>query len=238
MCEDFDKCSNANLKLLEQCLADAIAPKLHMNQDFMINILTTIDSYAIQVGIEEISDIIQSYSFILRYIFYVDRKFATINEEITYLEKYWQLLSYRDQNINLILKIPKELKDLQILRLSLFPLVENCIYHGFKNGFDENCYIEIQAYILQSNLIIEIKDNGFGIPEETLNNIFTEMEESILNSTLKNKKSGNGIMNVHNRIRLVYGKNYGLKIITNEKLGTIIGMKLPFYLTTASLADL
>jgi two-component system sensor histidine kinase YesM len=229
MCEDFEKFSIANLKLLEHYLADAIAPKLHMNQDFMINILATIDSYAIQAGIEEITNIIQSYSFILRYIFYVDRKFATINEEITYIEKYWQLLSYRDQNINLILKIPKELKDIQILRLSLFPLVENCVYHGFKNGFDENCYIEIKACILQSNLIIEIKDNGFGIPAEILNNIFTEMKESIISSTLRNKKSGNGIMNVHNRIRLAYGKNYGLKINTKEKLGTIIGMKLPFY---------
>ncbi|MFD0678375.1 MULTISPECIES: sensor histidine kinase [unclassified Paenibacillus] len=227
MGEDFEKLSVANLKLLQYYLADAIAPKLHMNQDFMINILTTIDSYAIQAEIEEISNIIQSYSFILRYIFYVDRKFVTINEEITYIEKYWQLMSYRDQNINLILKIPKELKDIQILRLSLFPLVENCIYHGFKNGMDENCYIEIKACILQSNLIIEIKDNGFGIPAEILNNIFTQMKESIINSTLRNKKSGNGIMNVHNRIRLAYGNNYGLKINTKEKLGTSIAMKLP-----------
>ncbi|TDF93281.1 sensor histidine kinase [Paenibacillus piri] len=228
MCEDFEKFPIANLKLLEYYLADAIAPKLHMNQDFMINILTTIDSYAIQAGIEEISNIIQSYSFILRYIFYVDRKFAAINEEITYIEKYWKLLGYRDQHINLILKIPKELKDIQILRLSLFPLVENCIYHGFKNGIDENCCIEIKAFILQSNLIIEIKDNGFGIPAEILNNIFTEMEENNINSILRNKKSGNGIMNVHNRIRLAYGKNYGLKINTKEKLGTIISMKLPY----------
>lgn len=227
MTEDFEKFPVTVTKLLENYLANAIAPKLHINQDFMINILTTIDCYAILGGVEEISEIIQSYSFILRYIFYVDKKYATINEEILYIENYLKLLRYRQQNINFVLKIPQELGDYQILRLSLFPLVENCIYHGFKDGVNGDCCVEIKASILQSNLIIEIKDNGVGIPTQIINKIFNEMEESIINATLRNRKSGNGILNVHNRIRLAYGKNYGLNINTKEGLGTIIGIKLP-----------
>lgn len=73
MIEDFEKFPVTVMNLLEDYLANAIAPKLHINQDFMFNILNTIDCYAILGGVEEISEILKSYSFILRYIFYVEK---------------------------------------------------------------------------------------------------------------------------------------------------------------------
>ena len=83
--------------------------------------------------------------------------------------------------------------------------------------------ITIKAYIKNEDLYIDIIDNGLGMPEEVADNLL--VSDNIKN---KNKKgSGIGLKNVHERIKLYFGEDYGLEIYSEPDEGTTIRIHMP-----------
>ena len=98
------------------------------------------------------------------------------------------------------------------------PLLENAVYHGMEL-MDGEGEIEVNAYAEGDSLYIEVMDNGMGIPEEEIDGLLKR--ESI------GKGSGIGLKNVHERIQLYFGENYGLTIVSEADVGTTIQIHLP-----------
>ena len=146
--------------------------------------------------------------------------FITVEQEIEHVKNYLiiQKMRYGDK-FNYKINISQEVKQLKTLKLILQPLVENSIYHGIEYMQDEG-QIKISACISDGKLLYIVEDNGLGIDSEKLN--------MILNYDGKiNGGSGVGIKNVHERIQLTYGKQYGLEIESELEVGTTIKIWLP-----------
>ena len=106
------------------------------------------------------------------------------------------------------------------IKLILQPIVENCIYHGIKKKRGTG-KITIRAY--RRNLIIEVSDDGCGMPEEICRKILSDEIESENISG-----SGIGVKNVNERIQLRFGKKYGLSYSSEEGVGTTVTYVLPY----------
>ena len=108
------------------------------------------------------------------------------------------------------------------IKLILQPIVENCIYHGIKKKRGTG-KITIRAYRREQNLIIEVNDDGCGMPEEICRKILSDEIESENISG-----SGIGVKNVNERIQLRFGKKYGLSYSSEEGVGTTVTYVLPY----------
>lgn len=108
------------------------------------------------------------------------------------------------------------------IKLILQPIVENCIYHGIKKKRGTG-KITIRAYRREQNLIIEVSDDGCGMPEEICRKILSDEIESENISG-----SGIGVKNVNERIQLLFGKKYGLSYSSEEGVGTTVTYVLPY----------
>lgn len=108
------------------------------------------------------------------------------------------------------------------IKLILQPIVENCIYHGIKKKRGTG-KITIRAYRREQNLIIEVSDDGCGMPEEICRKILSDEIESENISG-----SGIGVKNINERIQLRFGKKYGLSYSSEEGVGTTVTYVLPY----------
>lgn len=108
------------------------------------------------------------------------------------------------------------------IKLILQPIVENCIYHGIKKKRGTG-KITVRAYRREQNLIIEVSDDGCGMPEEICRKILSDEIESENISG-----SGIGVKNVNERIQLRFGKKYGLSYSSEEGVGTTVTYVLPY----------
>lgn len=102
------------------------------------------------------------------------------------------------------------------------PILENAIYYGVGNmDEDEDGRIIVSGEKKEEDILITIEDNGMGMPEEVLEKILTD------NSKVPKHGSGVGVINVHSRIRLMFGEEYGLSIESEPDEGTRVTIRIP-----------
>ncbi len=111
-----------------------------------------------------------------------------------------------------------------VLKLILQPLVENAIYHGIKNK-REGGTIVVRAKLNNENeVLLEVEDNGIGFAPDKLALLQAELED---NSGDIKQESGFGVGNVNQRIKLYYGKQYGLSVKSEYQTGTRVSFIIP-----------
>ncbi|MBP5453528.1 MAG: sensor histidine kinase, partial [Lachnospiraceae bacterium] len=115
----------------------------------------------------------------------------------------------------------EDLKDLEVPRLSIEPLVENAVVHGLEVS-DKEGHVEVLLSSEDKDLIIHVKDNGVGFDIESL-----DLEETGKNTGEKLPREKVGVKNTNRRIKLMYGKKYGLKIHSKLNEGTDIEIRIP-----------
>jgi sensor histidine kinase YesM len=189
---------------------------------FLYNTLNNIKAMA-RIGRTE--DISKMTTALIRLLYVSANQvtdFITLVEEMQYLDAYIQIMQYRfEQSLTLKFDVEEEIKQSYILRFLLQPILENAVIHGFKDKMEEPCKITVHAYREDEHLIIEIMDNGGGMPEniqELLNNYTEE----------KDKFSRIGIKNIEERIQLNFGKEYGLHYDSKIGIGTKVVVALPY----------
>lgn len=102
------------------------------------------------------------------------------------------------------------------------PILENAIYYGVGNmDEDEDGMIIVTGEKRDEDILITIEDNGMGMREEVLENILTD------SSKVPKHGSGVGVINVHSRIRLMFGEEYGLFIESEPDEGTKVTIRIP-----------
>jgi two-component system, sensor histidine kinase YesM len=112
------------------------------------------------------------------------------------------------------------LRSRQVMRLTLQPLVENAIYHGIKERRGHGTLL-VEARADGGDLLLVVSDDGVGMTEETLAQLAESLEEG------GSPIGGYGIHNVHERIRLTFGKPYGLSFTSAYGEGTVVTVRHP-----------
>jgi two-component system sensor histidine kinase YesM len=210
-----------NLKKTELKLLQA-----QINPHFLYNTLDTIVWMAEGNKSEEVIEIVQALSNFFRITLSKGNDLITIREEIEHIRSYLiiQKIRYRDI-MQYDIEINSELNEYRILKLTLQPLVENALYHGIKNK-REGGTIKIRGVMgNENNIVFTVEDDGVGISEQQLEKIQTELSND--SSVVVIKENGFGLNNVHKRLKLNYGTQYGLKIKSEFKKNTLVSVTIP-----------
>ena len=111
---------------------------------------------------------------------------------------------------------PETLKE-RTVKLVLQPLVENTLNHAIDEVDGTSLHIRVRAFVEGDELRFTVADDGVGIAEEQLNGILSRPAGT----------GGIGLRNVHERIQLTFGKQYGLTIASEEGCGTLVTIRMP-----------
>lgn len=191
--------------------------QMQINPHLLYNTLESISMMAIINDDDTTSDMAANLGAILRYGISDYNKEVSLSEEIQNLQKYIALQEVRFKSLYTIkIEVDPNLFSLRMIKLILQPIVENAVYHGMshKRGGGE---IIITAYPVGKDTVeFQITDNGEGMTEEQVQklNEYIQGKNELYKSI--------GLRNVNKRIKLKYGKEYGV-IFTSEKgKGTVV----------------
>ncbi len=210
-----------NLALLRKSQLYTLQQQINPHFIFnTLNMIVSIDRMTNKRS-TEISRIILLLADILRFNFRNPNYIISFKDELDNTKKYMELQNLRYKNkFEFICDIEPELLEESVLKFMLQPLVENSIMHGILTKTSKDGTICINAFKDDKNFVVTVSDNGIGIPENKL---------KILNSLLETEEINEefiGISNVNQRIKLVFGKAYGLSV-TSDSEGTMISISLP-----------
>jgi len=127
-----------------------------------------------------------------------------------------------NDSIHLTIDIPADVLKMRVPRLSLQPLVENAISHGLRNKRGEK-NIGIRAHKTDTEILLIIEDNGVGMSEEMLEKVRTMNPEKALSTG-----TSIGLLNIAARLKLLFGREYGLEVESGEQEGTTVILHIPF----------
>lgn len=147
----------------------------------------------------------------------------SIEDELQHGRSYMNIQRVRyKERFKVEFLIDEEIKDYCIVKLVIQPLLENAIYYGVGNmDEDDDGQILVRGEKKGEDIYISIEDNGMGMPEDIRDNILTD------NSKVPKHGSGVGVINVHSRIRLMFGPEYGLEVYSELDEGTKVVIHIP-----------
>lgn len=198
---------------------DALQAKI--NPHFLYNTLDSVVWMAEQGDSEGVIRMVTSLAKLFRISISKGRDIITIAEELEHVRNYLiiQQIRYQDK-FTFSIEIEAGCEHLPTVKLIVQPIVENAIYHGIKY-LQEMGTIAIRVHRRKPGaIVIEVRDNGVGMSEETLNRLLD------FNSP-QPKRMGFGVRNVHQRIQLYWGSDYGLEISSELDEGTLVRLIIP-----------
>lgn len=197
------------------------------NPHFLCNAFDSIKGLAAQHHDYEIRSAASDLAAFFRYSLCPGDQ-VSLREELDAVDRYIRIQQMRFGNrFSVNYRISDESFRQTSLRMILQPLVENAIVHGIES-LERPCVLTIGAEVARGILTLWVQDNGTGIPNETMLRLQFALEEG--NSppgSIKGYRSGIGVINVHNRIRLQYGDGYGIQIVSRINEGTKVTLTMP-----------
>lgn len=190
---------------------ELVALQAQINPHFLYNTLDAIGWIAKLKKQTDIEQMVIALARFFRLSLHKGDKFITLEEEIQLVQSFVTIEQMRaPDKFDISYNIPEELKDIKILKIITQPLVENAIKHGIsrKRGKGK---IEVNACRTDNGLRLEVMDDGAGFD-------MSSTDFWVQGSSLR--RSGYGLRNVDERIKLEYGREYGLEIMSEVNLGT------------------
>lgn len=208
--------------------AELKALQAQINPHFLYNTLNSINSYAQQCESREIVEMTYALSDILRYSISNIEELVMIQSELMHMENYLLIQNIRYSNtIRIIRDIDPEVIHYRTVCFILQPLIENAIYHGYRDKQGDKV-IELYVKKDDDSIVLKVTDHGAGISKdkvgELLQFIYADEDESIQN---KRGSDQIGLRNVHQRIRLRFGDNFGIEIVSKLESGFCVQVKVP-----------
>jgi two-component system sensor histidine kinase YesM len=178
---------------------------------------------------EEAISNINRLSSLLRGMAHWDKD-ITLEQEIKLLEAYLSIQKSRyEERLEYKIDIDKSLYQYIIPALIMQPIVENAVIHCCESRREKTIITIWSSY--EDNIILNIMDNGNGIPVDILNNLKYSLDNydnsSLLSAGKMNTGSGIGLINVNRRLKLKYGKEFGIFISSTIGQGTLVKIILP-----------
>ena len=200
---------------------------------FLFNTLESINALAVQNEGRKVSQMVLRLANMLR-ISFQDREDIPIRREIEHLKSYMDIQRYRFADVfEYELEAPEELMDFHIQKLTLQPLVENCIQHAF-DGLERQGRIRVLLSAEEHRIAITVEDDGVGMSNETLARFAymaadEEAAVAAADDVANPERRGLGLRSVADRIRIQYGRRYGLFVCSGADRGTTIRCYIPKY---------
>lgn len=213
--------------LMEQELkrkSELKALQAQINPHFLYNTLDLVIWMTKRGKTEEVIQLVSSLSRLFRLSIGKGDEMTSVRDEVEHIKHYLliQKLRYKSK-LEFIIDVEHETYRYKMPRLILQPLVENAIYHGIKPLPGGGC-VTVRGYLQRqpkrTDLVLEVKDNGTGIPEDKLKDIFN-------GAASKLREGGIGVKNIQERIRLYAGEGYGLEYESASGAGTKVRVVLP-----------
>ena len=197
-----------------------------VNPHFLYNALESARMRAMLANDKVLETILLSLSEVLRYGLVLSDDPVTLDMELDNVKSYIDICNACSKRPTVLeIQIDDMCHNAQMPRMTIQPLVENSIKHGFEHG-EKPGTIRILGWAEENCYILRITDNGSGISEERL----VELQKNLKISPDKgNTYSGSsiGVLNVHQRIRLTYGPEYGLQVFSVPNYGFSTEIRLP-----------
>jgi len=190
-----------------------------INPHILYNTLATISWRARKVNANEICDVAEKLIRFFKYYLNSGDIITKLSSEIEMVKHYIDILKFTyDMDITYEIDVQSEIYQCFTLNLILQPIVENALIHGLR-PLNKPGRLSIKGEIRENNIYLSVKDNGVGMDKETIEK---------LNSEGDNGKTGSfGLINVKKRIKLYFGEEYGVNIISEPEKGTEVVLKLP-----------
>lgn len=232
--DDLGRSFNHMVQRLNTLMNEVISVQKHKNEmelevlhaqinpHFLYNTLNTIRWMAKIKGEESISTAVLALVKLLRISINLGKNRITMQEEIEYVKNYLTIQRLRFNHLfTITYDIKEEHQSLSIPKLLLQPIVENALIYGIDERENE-LHIKIYTEEAYEQVRIIVEDNGPGIRKEILETLL-KVEKGM------NKFSKVGLHNINQRIKMYYGEEYGLEILTQAGSGTKIIILIPLY---------
>ncbi|NBD27383.1 cache domain-containing sensor histidine kinase [Paenibacillus glycinis] len=246
------------LKKINELIADAVTKQAASKETELRSLRNQIDSHFLYNTLENIkmlaeienqpviSDALTSLGGMMRYNLRWTSEYVRLKDELGHIANYIAVMNLRfDHAITLNIDVPAEYLNQELLKMSLQPVVENAVKHGmkFKSSEARGMVVCISAARDVHAIAIDIADNGVGMTAEAAGRLNRKIagDESAFAASgdrlaLPHEKqsegSGIGLRNVHQRIQLFYGKDYGLFVESREGECTRVRLRIPYYIVS------
>ncbi len=187
-----------------------------INPHFLYNCLSLINSKALMNKQPEISQMSQRLSTFYRTTLNKGRSETTLPNEIENMKSYVDIQKLlHDNDFDVVYQIDSPLPEIEVPNLLLQPLVENALVHGILPNKSRYGRLFLAISKVMDKIRFTVLDNGLGIPAEKLPTL------------LQTDSGGYGLKNVHERLQLSYGEEYGLTINSIPGESTMITFTIP-----------
>ncbi len=191
-----------------------------INPHFLYNTLDSVIWMTESGRTQEAIQMVTSLARFFRISLSGGRRIIPLSDELEHARHYLSIQEIRYRNrFTFRIAAGEGTEGLYTLKLTLQPLLENAIYHGMA-GVEDDGEIVVEARREGEDLVIDVSDNGVGIPPAVLEGLLTDRRG-------RADGSGIGVRNVHQRLRLTFGEPYGLTIFSESDEGTTVRVRLP-----------
>ncbi|WCK52628.1 PocR ligand-binding domain-containing protein [Aneurinibacillus sp. Ricciae_BoGa-3] len=181
-----------------------------INPHFLFNTLNTISRLAYLENAAQTQDVTYALAKILRYSLRNIDQLVSLSEELEFVRNYLNIQQSRFRNkIQYEQNFTFDVGSIKIPILCVQPIIENALLHGFES--QDKMVIRLCCFSMNDNVVLEISDNGAGIPEEKLSSILSDKKIQSNGHT-----TGIGLKNVHKRIQYYFGEGYGITAIDSR----------------------
>lgn len=202
--------------------AEFKALQAQINPHFLYNSLDSINWLVRKGNTEKAIEMISALTTFFRIGLSKGRDIITVREELEHVRSYLVIQKIRYENqFEYSFYVDPETENYFVPKLMLQPVVENALYHGIKLC-DRKCILMIQVLSHGDRIEIEVLDNGAGMDAETLESVRKAMEHKG-----ENRANSYGVVNVNDRIQILAGQEYGLRLTSEKGVGTSARIVLP-----------
>lgn len=212
-----------NVLQLKQAQLNAL--QMQINPHFILNTLNMVNLMLIREGDlhHDVLKVNENISKILSYVLAGDEYIITVSQEIQCAKDYLEIECLKKNgNFAVEWNVDESLLEMGVVKFILQPIIENCIEHGFARCKERDKCIIISVRRENSKIAFYVEDNGIGMNVEKLGELKRQLktDEFPRNNHI-------AVLNVNQRIKLIYGNEYGLEIVKSDGNGTIIKMTIP-----------
>ncbi|HEY8391964.1 MAG TPA: sensor histidine kinase [Capillibacterium sp.] len=174
---------------------------------------------------EEVIKMVEALGAFFRISLSQGEELITIHDEVEHVRNYLYIQKFRHgDKYDYRIEVEEGITQYKTLKLLLQPLVENAIYHGVRPRPGKDGLIVIRGYAAEETICFEVIDNGVGMAREQVAEINDCLQGG---KQLPQSKGGFGLRNVHERIVLAFGQEYGLWLASEPGKGTKVILRLP-----------
>ncbi|MGI5947892.1 MAG: cache domain-containing sensor histidine kinase [Lachnospiraceae bacterium] len=197
--------------------AELRALQAQINPHFLYNTLDAIGWLCEEERTQDAVEMVNALAKLFRISISKGHEMITVEKELEHARSYLKIEKFRYKQFTYSFDVDEDCLKYYCNKITLQPIIENAIYHGLDRMVDEG-EIRIGVHSRGDNLVFTVEDNGIGMTKEQCREI---LEGSA------GDKTGIGIRNVNNRIKIYFGEQYGIQIDSELDEGTTVTIVMP-----------